>query len=302
MALVQTLTDRDQDHFGPPLPPGLRELYDGDLRFRESPAGRPFIIANFVSTLDGVVSYEIKGQAGGSAVSGFDTADGFIMGLLRASADAIIVGARTVHDASPEGLWIPEYTYPDAKLLFREYRVNVLHKPEYPLLVVVSGSGRLELERAIFRTPGLLTAVITTSVGSDVLARAGATKLPSVQIHVLDAKSGTMAPMAMLRLLHAELGVRRLLHEGGPTLFGQFLAAEAVDELFLTLSPQIGGRKGRTSRPGLVQGMEFMPDRAPGFQLLSVKQKAESVPALPAYRGHPLKSRAKFSLQEELVQ
>ena len=134
MALVQTLTDRDQDYFGPPLPPGLRELYDGDLRFRESPAERPFVIANFVSTLDGVVSYEIKGQAGGSAVSVSDTTDGFIMGLFRASADAIIVGARTVHDASPEGLWIPEYTYPDAKLLFREYRVNALHKPEYPSL------------------------------------------------------------------------------------------------------------------------------------------------------------------------
>jgi riboflavin biosynthesis pyrimidine reductase len=222
-----------------------------------------------------VVSYEIKGRAGGSAVSGSDPADGFIMGLLRASADAIIVGARTVHDTSPEALWIPEYTYPNAKLLFREYRVNVLRKPEYPLLVVVSGSGRLELERAIFRTPGVRTAVITTSAGSDVLAAAGATKLPSVQIHTLDAKSGTMAPMAMLRLLYAELGVRRLLHEGGPTLFGQFLAAEAVDEMFLTLSPQIAGRKGDTVRPGLVEGMEFMPDCAPWFQLLSVKQRAE---------------------------
>ena len=105
MALVQTLTDRDQDHFGSPLPAGLRELYDGDLRFRESPAERPFVIANFVSTLDGVVSYEIKGQAGGSTVSGSDTADGFIMGLLRASADAIIVGARTnPHWSRPESL------------------------------------------------------------------------------------------------------------------------------------------------------------------------------------------------------
>ena len=135
MALVRTLIDRDQDHFGPALPPGLRELYDGDLRFPKSPAERPFVIANFVSTLDGVVSYEIKGRAGGSTVSGSDSADGFIMGLLRACADAVIVGARTVHDVSPEGLWIPEYTYPDAKHLFREYRVNVLHKPEYPLLV-----------------------------------------------------------------------------------------------------------------------------------------------------------------------
>jgi hypothetical protein len=40
----------------------LRELYDGDLHFPTSPAlRRPFVIANFVSTLDGVVSYEIKG-------------------------------------------------------------------------------------------------------------------------------------------------------------------------------------------------------------------------------------------------
>jgi len=67
------------------------------------------------------------------------------MGLLRASVDAIIVGARTVHDVSPDRLWVPEYTYPDAKDLYRHYRVDVLHKPEYPLVVIVSGSGRLEL-------------------------------------------------------------------------------------------------------------------------------------------------------------
>src|SRR5690348_16583677 len=105
MTLVRTLIDRDQDHIEPALPPGLRELYDGDLHFRTSPAERPFVIANFVSTLDGIVSYAVKGQAGGSTISGSDTADGFIMGLLRASADAVVVGARSVHDASPEGLW-----------------------------------------------------------------------------------------------------------------------------------------------------------------------------------------------------
>ena len=275
MGLVRTLIDRAQNHSEPSLPLGLRELYDGDLHFPKSFAERPFVIANFVSTLDGVVSYEIKGQAGGSTISGSDPADGFIMGLLRASADAIIVGAGTVHDASPESLWIPEYTYPGAKQLFKEYRINVLHQPEYPLLVVVSGSGRLELERAIFRTPGLRTAVITTLAGRDALERAGATKLSSIQIHAQDAKGGTIAPMAMLRLLYAQLGVRRLLHEGGPALFGQFLAAEAVDEFFLTLSPQIAGRKGDTIRPALVQGMEFLPDCAPWFHLLSIKQRSE---------------------------
>ncbi len=68
MALIQTLidrdqNDRDQNHFEPALPPGLRELYDGDLQFPISIAERPFVIANFVSTLDGVVSYGIKGEA-----------------------------------------------------------------------------------------------------------------------------------------------------------------------------------------------------------------------------------------------
>jgi len=60
--------------------------------------------------------------------------------------------------------------------------------------------------------------------------------------------------------------VQILLHEGGPTLFGQFLAAEAVDELFLTLSPQIAGRAAHTNRPGIVQGVEFAPNNAPWYQ------------------------------------
>lgn len=275
MGLVRTLIDCDQEYREPALPQGLRELYDGDLHFPAPSAQRPFVIANFVSTLDGVVSYEIKGQAGGSTISGSDPADRFIMGLLRASADGIVVGARTVHDLSPESLWIPEYTYPDAKLLYAEYRLNVLHQSEYPLLVIISGSGRLELERAIFRTPKVRTVVITTLAGKDELTRRGAMTLSSVEICALNSSAGSIPPLSILRLLHMQFGVRILLHEGGPTLFGQFLGSELVDELFLTLSPQIAGREGDAIRPALVQGVQFVPDRAPWFQLLSVRQKAE---------------------------
>lgn len=275
MGLVRTLIDCEQEYTEPALPQELRELYDGDLHFRISSAERLLVIANFVSTLDGVVSYEIEGQAGGSAISGSDPADRFIMGLLRASVDAVIVGARTVHDVSSKSLWTPEYTYPDAKDLFAEYRVNALHKPKYPILVIVSGSGRLELERAIFRTPPMRTVLITTSAGRDELTRRGATTLGSVEIHALNSSKGSIAPPSILELLHSQFAVKTLLHEGGPTLFGQFLAAEAVDEIFLTLSPQIAGRKSDAIRPALVQGVEFVPDRAPWFQLLSVKQKAE---------------------------
>ena len=79
MELVHTLIDSDKEYTESVLPQELRELYDGDLHFRTSPSERPFVIANFVSTLDGVVSYEIKGQAGGSTISGSDRADCFIM-------------------------------------------------------------------------------------------------------------------------------------------------------------------------------------------------------------------------------
>lgn len=272
MGLVRTLIDCDEEFAESALPRKLRKLYDGDLHFRPSAPARPFVIANFVSTLDGVVSYEIKGKSGGSTISGSDPSDGFIMGLLRASADAVMVGARTVHEVSAKSLWTPEYTYPDAKHLYAEYRVNVLHKPEYPLLVVVSGSGRLELERAIFRTPAMRTVVITTSAGKHELTRRGATTLGAVEIRASDSSSDSIAPSTILQLLQSEFGVKTLLHEGGPTLFGQFLKAGAVDELFLTLSPQIAGREGDVTRPALVQGTDFVPDSAPCFQVVSVKQ------------------------------
>ncbi|MEI9968234.1 MAG: dihydrofolate reductase family protein [Terracidiphilus sp.] len=126
MGLVRTLIDCDGERVEPALPQELRELYDGDLHFSASSAARPFVLANFVSTLDGVVSYEMNGNSGGSAISGSDPADRFIMGLLRASADAVIVGARTLQAVSSESLWTPESTYPDAKRFYAEYRVNAL--------------------------------------------------------------------------------------------------------------------------------------------------------------------------------
>ena len=86
---------------------------------------------------------------------------------------------------------------------------------------------------------------------------------------------GIIGPAAILQLLSSQFGIRRLLHEGGPTLFGAFLAAGVVDEFFMTLSPQIAGRLPQTIRPGLVEAVESVPDTAPWFQLLSVKQKAE---------------------------
>ena len=90
----------------------------------------------------------------------------------------------------------------------------------------------------------------------------------------MDSSSGAIAPQAILKLLQSQFGVKTLLHEGGPTLFGQFLAADAVDELFLTLAPQVAGRERDVTRPALVQGVQFLPDSAPWFQMASVKPRA----------------------------
>jgi len=274
MRLVRNLTDCDKPYAESSLSQGLRELYDGDLYLDSSGAARPLVLANFVSTLDGVVSYKIKDNSGGSAISGSNPADRFIMGLLRASADAVVIGSGTLRDVDAKSLWTPEYTYPEAKRLYAEYRINQLHKPEYPLLVVVSGSGKLQLDKAIFRTPAMRTIVITSQEGRDEIARRGATTPDSVEAHALNSRNGTIAPDAILQLLQARFGVKTLLLEGGPTLFGQFLAADAVDELFLTLSPQIAGRERNITRPGIVQGMEFVPDTSPRFKMVSVKEQA----------------------------
>ena len=59
----------------------------------------------------------------------------------------------------------------------------------------------------------------------------------------------------ILQLLEAD-GHHRILTEGGPRLFGQMVANDQVDELFLTVSPVVVGQKGERSF-GLVHGVDF---------------------------------------------
>src|ERR1700679_4162582 len=122
------------------FPEGLRARYDGDLSFPPAPQEGPYCIATFVSTLDGVVSFNIPGQSEGAQISKSNEEDRFIMGLLRASADAVLVGSGTLQAAGSEGTWLPESVYPAAKDLYRQYRTEVLGKPEYPIVVVVTGT------------------------------------------------------------------------------------------------------------------------------------------------------------------
>ena len=273
MEPIRTLVDLQGASPGPLLSDELRVLYGGDLRFPASSGERPYVVGNFVSTLDGVISFAIPGQSGGGTISGSDDADSFVMGLLRASVDAVVVAAGTVHEVSPNHLWIAECIYPNAKDLYAGYRQGALRKAAHPLLVIVSGSGRLDLGRAIFHTPGTRVLIVTTESGKHQLASIGVDALDSTEVAVLDDAGGLIDPRAILALLHAEFGARIVLHEGGATLFGQFMAHGLVDEVFLTLAPQIAGRATQRPRPALVAGVEFLPETAPWFKLVSAKQR-----------------------------
>ncbi|MEX2301939.1 MAG: dihydrofolate reductase family protein [Bryobacterales bacterium] len=274
MEPITTLFDTNRDTGRNVLTEDLRILYGGDLEFPEH-SDRPYVIGNFVSTLDGVVSFAVPGKSGGGDISGFNETDRFIMGLLRASADAVMVGARTLQEVAPGYLWSPEHAYPKAQEHYAKYRHGVLNKPEPPWNVIVSGSGALDLQRAVFRARGVKTLVITSPKGAELLSINGVAALDPVEVRAIEAPAGKIPPAPILELLRDEFAVKLLLHEGGPALFGDFVAHGRLDELFLTVAPQFAGRDTGQQRPGVISGVEFMPETAPWLKLASVKQSGD---------------------------
>ena len=271
MAPIRTLFERQDPAVPSVLPDNLRRAYGGDLQFA-SAGRRPHVFGNFVSTLDGVVSYTITGKSGGGTISGFDQDDRFIMGLLRASADAVIVGASTLQEAGSRHLLTAQSVNPSSGKAYEYYRQHVLRKLVHPISVIVSGSGSVDLEQATFRTPGVRPVIITTEAGREQLRKKGVERLPSTAVRVIPAPAMVLSAGAIVDLLWREFDVHLLLHEGGPSLFGRFVAEGLVDEFFLTIAPQLAGRKPGSRRPGVIEGVEFLPESAPWLELFSVKQ------------------------------
>ncbi|TMF54695.1 MAG: hypothetical protein E6I16_15430, partial [Chloroflexi bacterium] len=120
------------------LPPSLAELYDGELWIPDA-----CVYANFVSSIDGIVALEGGTAPSGGIISGRNEADRFVMGLLRAFADAVLVGAGTVRAEGGRALWTPEYIFPAAADGFRTLR-KTLRRESGPRLVIVSARGELD--------------------------------------------------------------------------------------------------------------------------------------------------------------
>jgi len=271
---IRTLLDQTAPLSAPLLTPELQRLYGGDLAF-PAPDGQPYVIGNFVSTIDGIVSFRIPGKSGGGDISGNNESDRFVMGLLRASADAVMIGAGTLHATAAGHAWTAEAIYPDGARFYGDYRKSVLRKGEPPLTVIVSASGVVDLGRPMFRAAGIAIRILTSAKGRDRLRSAGVDRLPSIEAVALGDASGVLDPTSMLQYLRTACGVRLLLHEGGPTLFGEFAGAGLVNECFLTVAPQLAGGSLEKPRPTMIWGTEFTPETAPWFRLLSLKQSGD---------------------------
>ncbi|MGH6992981.1 MAG: dihydrofolate reductase family protein, partial [Caulobacteraceae bacterium] len=263
MQPLQTLLDRASETAAAALPEALAAAYGGEIGFPASPPRGVWVFANFVSTLDGIVSYRIPGRAGGDEISGFSEEDRFVMGLLRSCADAVLVGSGTLK-GDPGAVRTPEAIWPPMGEAFAQLRAAALgNDAAAPINAIVTATGLIDPEEAVFHTPGVRAVILTTAGGRERLLSAHGERLAEVEIRVAEGEAAKVSPAAALKALHDEFGVRRLLTEGGPTLLSSFLAEGLLDELFLTLSPRIAGREASEARLSLAEGALFSPEASP---------------------------------------
>lgn len=251
------------------MPRGLRDRYDGELHVPLRP-GRPTVIANFVTTLDGVVAFDADGSSGGGEVSGFFDPDRFVMGMLRAIADVVLVGAGTVR-AAPTHEWTARRVHPSSAALYATWRDRSGIASAQPTTLVASASGTLDPRHPGISAADVPVIVATTTAGAERLRSAHPT--PNVRIETA-GKLGHVAATTLIDIA-AATGARLVLCEGGPHLIGELLGAGLLDELFLTLAPQVAGRDDATQRLALVEGTAFDIATAPWAQLVSVRRSGD---------------------------
>ncbi|WP_394552792.1 pyrimidine reductase family protein [Agromyces sp. MMS24-JH15] len=190
--------------------------------------GTPRVRMNLVASLDGAVT--IDGRSGGLG----DEADRLAMGVLRALADVVLVGAGTIRTEGYGGVRVGR----EGVAWRREHGL-----PDQPRIAAVSSALDLPAGHPFF-TEAVTRPIVVTHAASPADRRADLAAVADVLVcgdHEVD-------PAAMLGAF-AAAGLPQVLCEGGPHLFGALLGADVVDELCLSLSPTlVGGDAGRIVR------------------------------------------------------
>lgn len=183
----------------------------------------PTLRVNFVTSLDG--SATAKGLSGGLG----GPADKIVFDTLRRLADVVLVGAGTVR---AEGYGAMRLS--DADAAWREAH-GLAAQPAFALV-----SGRLDLDPTsdIFAKAPVRPLVLTSASAPTDARRA----LDEVA-EVISCGDDQVEPRRIVDALVGR-GLPQILCEGGPSLFGTFIAADLVDELCLTVSPLLEGGAG----------------------------------------------------------
>ncbi|HEV2413993.1 MAG TPA: dihydrofolate reductase family protein [Candidatus Dormibacteraeota bacterium] len=219
--------------------------------------------SNFVTSLDGVVALGSEPSAG-SIISGRNEGDRFLMGLLRACADAVLLGAGTLR-ATPGHRWTADHIFPRMARSFADLRARLGRKPQ-PRLVLITASGDFDASHPAVVDGAM---IITTNQGATVLEG----KLPDSAEVLTIEKNGRVDLQHAVRELRSR-GFDVLLTEGGPHLTGDLVRADLLDEAFVTISPVIAGRDVET-RLGMVAGAELLPGRNLWSRLLSARRNGD---------------------------
>ncbi len=193
----------------------------------------PFVFINMAMSADGKIATANR------AVSSFSSRRDFEHLLeLRATADAVMSGARTVGQE--------EINLGPGPARFRRLRLKE-GLAEYNVRIVASGSGSLDPRAAVFRHR--FSPIIVLASG-----RASGRKLSRLRA-VADAVKicgrSEIDFRAAFEWLREKWNVKRLLCEGGGELNGALFRAGLVNELHLTVCPKIlGGRDAPTIADG----------------------------------------------------
>lgn len=268
----------DESEPNPALPPEL-VAFAGNLGFPAAPEDRPWVFANFVQSLDGLVSF--GGTRPGGDWIARSRHDRWMMDLLRAHADALICGAESLrlearYGKVPGG---PVYRIVHPELLrLREQRL----RRRKLINIIVTGSGELRIsDYRVFQSDHVEAWVATTPKGRDGLGDPGKVRV------LVSGKEAQVDWHALLRSLRTEHGVKYLLCEGGPMLYGDMVRAGYVDEKFLTIAPQeIGSgfppeqagenrETNRTTRPTSFTGPGFTPETARWYRWVSCRKAGQ---------------------------
>jgi 2,5-diamino-6-(ribosylamino)-4(3H)-pyrimidinone 5'-phosphate reductase len=193
----------------------------------------PFVFINVATTVDGKLAPHTR-----RFIPFSSRRDQQRLFELRAQADAVMSGARTVDlglvDLGP------------GPAPYRQLR-RKRGLAEYNLRVVVSGAATLKPEAEIFRHRFSPIIVLTTSRAPR--RRVQALRQVADEVKICGEKEVDF--VQALRWLRDEWQVRRLLCEGGGEINAGLFRQQVVDELHVTVSPLIfGGRNAPTLADG----------------------------------------------------